>query len=330
MKTTRTVILSLMSVSHSSAPSAAVLRESDKGKISLASLTLPENRFLTLTCEGKPVTIWGELSLPTKASGPFPAVVLAHGCGGLRPTVREWAKRLTLMGVATFALDSFGGRGIRETCTGQSRINRGSRIIDVYRGLELLATHPRIDPSRIALMGFSQGGAVTLLARQLRLQRLWMRGGREFATYLAFYPGTCNYRFLNETEVSDRPLRIFQGTADDWTPIGPCREYVKRMRAAGKDVEILEYAGAHHGFDNPRLPAARFRPEVLNSSNCSYVEGEPGRFQVLHRETSKPSSSENSCRKRGATIGYHPAAYKKAIEDVRTFLRRIFRISQGQ
>jgi dienelactone hydrolase len=164
--------------------------ESRQGRISFSSLTLPENRFISVTREGKAVVVWGDLLFPAAASGRVPAVVLAHGCGGLGPTVREWAKRLTLIGVASFALDSFGGRGIREACTGQSRINRGSRIIDVYRMFELLVTHPRIDPSRIALMGFSQGGGVTLLARQLRLQRLWMRGHREFATYLAFYPGT--------------------------------------------------------------------------------------------------------------------------------------------
>ena len=326
----RALILALMLLFDNAPSFPAALRETDMGKISLASLTLPENRFLTLTREGKPITIWGELSFPAKGSALFPAVVLAHGCGGLGPTVREWAKQLSLMGAASFALDSFGGRGIRETCTGQSRINRGSRINDVYRALELLSTHPRIDPSRIALMGFSQGGGIALLARHLRFQRLWMTAERDFAAYLAFYPATCNRIFLQESEVSSRPLRIFQGTADDWTPIGPCREYVKRMRAAGKDVEIFEYPGAHHSFDNPSLPAARFRPEVLNGSNCSYVEGEPGRFQVLHRETGKPSSSENSCRRRGVTIGHHPTAYKRAIEDVRTFLRRIFRISQGQ
>jgi dienelactone hydrolase len=305
-------------------PFAAPLTENDKGKISVQSLTLPENRFITLTREGEPATIWGELSFPAEGPAPFPAVVLAHGCGGVGPAVRGWAKELGGMGVATFAIDSFGGRGIRETCTGQNSINRGSRLVDVYRGLELLSTHPRIDSSRIALMGFSQGGGVTLLARHLRFQRLWLSAQHDFAAYLAFYPATCNRIFLQETELSSRPLRIFQGTADDWTPIGPCRDYVKKISAAGKDVELFEYAGAHHSFDNPSLPAARFRPDVFNGSNCSYVEGEPGRFQVSHRETGKPSSSENSCRKRGATIGYHPAAHRQAIEDVRAFLKKIF------
>ena len=314
----------LMFVVYGAAAPVPRLSEGDQGKISFPSLTLPENRFLSLTQEGKPVLISGVLSFPSTGSGPFPAVILAHGCGGMSPTVREWAKELNVIGAAAFAVDSFGGRGIRETCTGKSGINRGSRLIDVYRALELLSTHPRVDASGIALMGFSQGGGVTLLARQLRLQRLWMSGKQDFAAYLAFYPATCNRVFLQETEVSNRPLRIFQGTADDWTPIGPCRAYAEKMQRAGKDVEILAYDGAHHSFDNPTLPAARFRPEVFNGSNCLYLEREPGKFEILDRETGKPTSSKSPCSRRGATIGHHPGAYKQAIEDVRTFLWRVF------
>jgi dienelactone hydrolase len=319
----------LMFAVYGAAPPAPLLRESDQGKISFPSLTLPENRFISLTQEGKPVVISGVLSFPLKGSGPVPAVILAHGCGGIGPTVREWAKQLNQMGVAAFRVDSFGGRGIRETCTGENRINRGSRLIDVYRALELLSTDPRIDASRIALMGFSQGGGVTLLARHLRFQRLWMSGERDFAAYLAFYPGACNRTFLQENEVSSRPLRIFQGTADDWTPIGPCREYAQKMRRGGKDVEIFEYEGARHSFDNPSLPSARFRPEVFNGSNCVYVEveREPGKFAVLHRKTGKPSSSKSPCSKRGATIGHDAGASKKALEDVQMFLEKIFNVA---
>ena len=69
---------------------------------------------------------------------------------------------------------------------------------------DFLASHPRVDPSKIALMGFSQGGGVTLLARHARFQRLWMAAGRSFAAYLAFYPISFRdpkqvLQFLDET-----------------------------------------------------------------------------------------------------------------------------------
>ena len=54
-----------------------------------------------------------------------------------------------------------------------------------------------------------------------------------------------------DTDVADRPIRIFQGTADDYDPIGPCKAFVGRLRAAGRDIEITEYPNASHYFDNP-------------------------------------------------------------------------------
>jgi len=56
--------------------------------------------------------------------------------------------------------------------------------------------------------------------------------------HIAFYPG-CQRRLLGEEDVSDRPIRIFNGEADDWTPIRPCREYVERLRRSGKDAALI-------------------------------------------------------------------------------------------
>ena len=294
-------------------------------KIALESLTLPETQFLTVSKNGEPAIVWGELKLPQSRAERVPAVVLAHGCGGLPPAPTGWADELNRMGFATFILDSFGGRGIRNTCAGRERINLGSRVNDAYRALELLARHPRVAGDRIALMGFSQGGGVTLLARQTRLQQLWMQTAHEFATYVAFYPATCNRRFVGEEQVSERPLRIFHGTADDWTPIGPCREYVDRMQRIGKNVAMFEYPDAHHAFDNPNLPPTSFRPQVLNARGCLFTEQPDGRFTAVHKDTGARANPNAPCVARGATVGFNARAREKAIQDVKLFLDSVFK-----
>lgn len=281
----------------------------DTGSIAIQSLTLPMTERLTLTTEGIPTVVWGDLRLPREGTGPLPAVILLHGAGGVTPNIAAWVSELHRLGIATFVLDSFGGRGITETRTGHTTINMGSRLIDVYRALELLATHPRLDPARIALMGFSQGGGVVLLARQTRFQQLWLSGDRQFVAFLAFYPGYCNTRLLHEDQVSPGPLRLFVGTADDQTIIEACREYVERLRTTGQDIALIEYPEAHHAFDIKTVPAARYQPNVISGRNCTFVERTPGVFETTYRNTGKLASASYGCLLRGITTGYHPHAH---------------------
>jgi len=99
----------------------------------------------------------GDLSLPAGA-GPFPGVVLMHGCSGLPSrAIDGWAPDLRTWGYATFVLDSFRGRGIREVCSDALSLTGNRRIADAYGALQLLATHPRLDRGRAVLMGFSAG-----------------------------------------------------------------------------------------------------------------------------------------------------------------------------
>jgi dienelactone hydrolase len=294
-------------------------------KIALESLTFPERQFLTPSKFGDPAVIWAELRLPRGGAERVPAVVLAHGCGGLSPTPSGWGAEFLRAGYAIFVVDSFGGRGIQNTCAGRERINMGSRVADAYRALEFLARHPRVDPERIAFVGFSQGGGVALLARQTRLQRLWLKDANDFAAYVAFYPAVCNRRFVDEERVSERPLRILHGAADDWTPIGPCREYADRMQRMGKNVTLFEYPDAHHGFDNPNLPPTSFRPQVLNARACLFTEQPDGRFTAVHKDTGARASPDSPCVTRGATIGYNARAREKSVQDVKLFLATVFK-----
>lgn len=296
----------------------------DTTRLTIESLTLSETRPFPQSSEGKPVVISGELTLPSEATGRVPAVILAHGCGGFgRVQEASWTHELNRMGFASFSLDSFGGRGIREVCSWQEHINVGSRLLDAYRALEALAAHPRIDPSRIALMGFSHGGMVALWAHYTRFQRRWMSGQHRFAAYLSFYPAVCNFRFLDEDQDS-RPLRIFLGADDDYNSVAQCQEYVERIRAAGSDVALLVYPDARHAFDAPELPPLQYLPQNVNSRACRYVERPDGSLAGFSVDTGRPVTRDAPCISRGTARGYNPRAHRQAIQDVNAFLNAAF------
>ena len=59
---------------------------------------------------------------------------------------------------ATFILDSLTGRNLAEVCTKAPALRPIQRISDAYGALTALSKYPKIDPKRVALMGFSHGG----------------------------------------------------------------------------------------------------------------------------------------------------------------------------
>ena len=128
---------------------------------SFDTVTLTDRQFLTGVKEGKVSRIGGQLCFPPGA-GRFPVVVLVHGSAGVGAGEIKWSQELNEIGVATFLIDCFTGRGIVQTITDQSQLGHLAMIVDAYRALELLLKHAQIDASRIAVMGFSKGGFVAL------------------------------------------------------------------------------------------------------------------------------------------------------------------------
>lgn len=281
------------------------------------SWTLTDKEFLSGRKDGKPVTIAGELRIPTPGDDRLPAVVLLHGSGGVSGYMADWAQQLNAIGVATFLIDGFTGRGIASTLNDQGQLGRLALIVDAYRALELLAAHPRIDPKSIAVIGFSRGGQAALYASLKRFQRMHGPTDIEFAAYVAFYPA-CNTTYLDDDEVADRPIRLFHGSADNFNPVAPCRAYMERLRKLGNDVQLVEYAGAHHVFDWPLLKTPITLPEAQVTRRCRMRELIDG--TIINIRTGQVFDYSDSCVEYAPTLAYNEEAHRKAQRAVAEFL----------
>jgi dienelactone hydrolase len=162
-----------------------------------------------------------------------------------------------------------------------------------------------------------KGGTVSAASSLERFYRLWGPPTLRFRAHLPFYP-SCTIQLFDEARVG-APIRIFHGTADDWTPIAPCREYVARLQSASVDARMIELPGAFHAFDVPTLPGSLYLPKVQNGARCRVVERAPGDF--VDPETGRPAVSGGPCVGLGATVGYNASAQRVAAAAVKEFLR---------
>ena len=289
----------------------------------IESMTLSDTQFLHGAREGKPVHLAGELRLPV-GTGPFPAAVLVHSSFGVSAGVDRWARELNALGVAAFLLDSFSGRGIFHTINDQSQLGGLNMIYDAYRALELLAARQQIDARRIAVMGFSKGGFAALYAAMRRFQRAYAPENAEFAAYVGFY-ARADVRFREDEDVSDRPIRLHHGEADDWIPLPPTRDYVQRLQQAGKDVRLATYPEARHSFDSVNYPSTFRFPDAEISAGCRREESASG--EIINTDTGQPASAKDGCVTRGATVGYNQQAHEAALNAVQEFFKETFALA---
>jgi dienelactone hydrolase len=289
--------------------------------IPIQTITISDEQFLKGNAYGRPTTIAGTLRI-AQGSGPRPLVVIVAGSGGHNANTDVWDRQFEEMGISSFALDSFAGRGIVSTVVDQSQLGRLNMILDIYRSLEVLASHPLIDPARIAVIGFSRGGQAALYASLKRFQKMWNPGGVDPAAYIALYP-TCNMTFMGDTEVSDHPIRIFHGILDDYVPIEPCRSYFGRLRVKAKDVKLTEYPDTWHAYDFPTFPATpTVAKDAQTTLRCTLREESVG--IMVNVETQKQFTYGDSCIGRDPHVAYSAASTRATEDEVKALLKKVF------
>lgn len=99
----------------------------------------------------------GSIILPD-GKPPFAAVIVLHGCNGVSPNTRVWARRIASWGYAALIVDSFSARGLAQVCDGSRALPGFERAKDVFAAASYLRSRPDIDGGRIAVLGYSHGG----------------------------------------------------------------------------------------------------------------------------------------------------------------------------
>ncbi|HUF91554.1 MAG TPA: dienelactone hydrolase family protein [Candidatus Limnocylindria bacterium] len=232
-------------------------------------------------------------------AGPFPAVVLMHGCHGVSAPTHEWARWFRDGGYVAVVVDSWQPRAIADGCVpAEPEVPNTARFDDAVGALRWLHTRPYVDRARVGIIGWSNGGVFAMAAvNGPSLERARARGVvmpvPGFRASVAMYPGGC-YSLVKEQVV--RPLLLLIGDADDWTSPRECAEMVEAMRARGADASIVLYAGAFHYFD-VRGQARTYIAEVENRNKPGGCCGATVAYDA--------AAAEDARRRIGAFFGYH-------------------------
>lgn len=206
----------------------------------------------TKIATGDFVTLTGKLTKP-KGDGPFPAVVLMHGCEGIHKTLDHWADRLAGWGYVALEVDSFGPRGYSDICENTFQVSPIVRAQDAYDAKSYLSGLPFVDCNRIGLIGWSHGGSTALavvsgsnysaIAAVVKTNSEPPKGWVPFRAAVAFCP---NCR--GQLDDTNAPLLLLAAELDTWNPAALCRSKMPSGKTAN-EVMLKIYPGVYHGFD---------------------------------------------------------------------------------
>lgn len=267
------------------------------------------------------LTIW----LPS-GSARGPAVIIGHSVGGWKDTAEgSYVKPLLEAGYVVAGLDHFGPRGIARAADVAGAFSPITSTSDALLALRLLATHPRVEPARIGVMGLSMGGITSeLSAYEFVRRKVLGDSPLKFAAHVPFY-APCGNIFSMERGpfTTGAPMLKLYGGKDETTPRDKCTRMDAVVRAAepGLKWQVHWYEDAYHAWENPMPP--RFFPGHVNASKCPIVDfGTRTRFiEVSGAERPFNGQELQTCIRSstGYSMGYSENAAKDAPQRMLAF-----------
>ncbi|MBI4497111.1 MAG: S9 family peptidase [Chloroflexi bacterium] len=241
---------------------------------------IPQSAFVEPTLvrypsfDGREIPAFLYLPPGARPNGQLPVLVSVHGGpeGQERPTFNPLHQYFVGRGYAVFAPNVRGSTGYGKAYTHLDDVRlRMDSVADLKAAVEWLRSSGYAHPRRIAVMGGSYGGFMTLAALTT-YPDLWAAGVDVvgIANFITFLENTGPWRrrlreaeygslehdadFLREISPIhhvDRitaPLMVIHGANDPRVPAGEAEQIVTALRSRGRPVEYLRFEDEGHGL----------------------------------------------------------------------------------
>jgi dienelactone hydrolase len=219
----------------------------------LAALPLEAPRAAVQTKEveyeqgGTPLQ--GFLAWDDAAKGKRPGVLVVHEWWGHNQHARNQAKRLAEAGYVAFALDMYGkGKVATHPEDAQKFMEEATKDPALVAArfdaaLALLKQQEKVDPKRIAAVGYCMGGTIALAMA---------RAGRDLTAVATFHAGLKPpAEAAKKGAVKVREVLVQTGGKDPMVPQEQVKAFEREMKAAGVKEKVIVYPNAKHSFTNP-------------------------------------------------------------------------------
>lgn len=227
------------------------------------------------TCE--PVTVDGQLFVPSGGAGPHPTVIIVPGSLGVGPNHMAHAATVFGAGWAVLVLDPFGPRAVASTVANQTQYSFAASAYDVLASVRVLADRADVAADRIAAQGHSRGGSAVITASMRRFADAVLGSGGGLAAVYAAYPW-CGHQF-SDPDIGTTVVRAIVGDRDDWLSVQQVQAQIAAIAATGATASVRVVADAAHSFDRtqavtsvPDASVAPAAPTVSIASNGALVD----------------------------------------------------------
>lgn len=207
---------------------------------------MAEIRGQALRYEEGTTPLVGYLAYSDAVTGRRPGILVVHEWWGLNEYAKQRARQLAELGYVAFALDMYGDG--KTTSDAQQARHWSGQLRDTplmrqraAAGLAVLANHDRVDPERLAAVGYCFGGTTVL---ELAYSGANLKG------VVSFHGGVPAPVAADVSHIK-ASLLICHGADDPFVPDQKLDQFKQSLQGSGVDWMLIAYGGAVHSFTNP-------------------------------------------------------------------------------